>query len=302
MSFLYWLESIRCPFLDAVMQAFTCFGEELAFLLLALTIFWCVSKEEGYYLLFVGFFGTVLNQFLKLLCRIPRPWVRDPSFTIVESARSGAGGYSFPSGHTQNAVAAYGGMFCITKKLWVRVVCMALALLIPFSRLYLGVHTPLDVGVSFLIGWLLVLALYPLLEEIGHRGEVLEHIWLILLVPAALFLLYALRVRAGASGDAVNFDHAVKTAWSVLGAIVSVFADRHYTRFETQAVWWAQILKVVLGLALTLAVRVALKAPLTAAFGANSVGDGIRYFAVVLMAGTLWPMTFGWFSLMGRKK
>jgi len=88
----------------------------------------------------------------------------------------------------------------------------------------------------------------------------------------------------------------------VLGAIVSVFADRHYTRFETQAVWWAQILKVVLGLALTLAVRVALKAPLTAAFGANSVGDGIRYFAVVLMAGTLWPMTFGWFSLMGRKK
>ncbi len=57
MSFLYWLESIRCPFLDAVMQAFTCFGEELAFLLLALTIFWCVSKEEGYYLLFVGFFG-----------------------------------------------------------------------------------------------------------------------------------------------------------------------------------------------------------------------------------------------------
>ena len=306
MSFLYWLESIRCPFLDAVMQAFTCFGEELAFLLLALTIFWCVSKEEGYYLLFVGFFGTVLNQFLKLLCRIPRPWVRDPSFTIVESARSGAGGYSFPSGHTQNAVAAYGGMFCITKKLWVRVVCMALALLIPFSRLYLGVHTPLDVGVSFLIGWLLVLAFYPLLEEIGHRGEVLERIWLILLVPAALFLLYALRVRAGASGDAANFDHAVKTAWTmlglVLGAIVSVFADRHYTRFETQAVWWAQILKVVLGLALTLAVRVALKAPLTAAFGANSVGDGIRYCAVVLMAGTLWPMTFGWFSLMGRKK
>ena len=80
-----------------------------------------------------------------------------------------------------------------------RLLCMALALLIPFSRLYLGVHTPLDVGVSFVIGWLLVLAFYPLLEEIGHRGEVLERIWLILLVPAALFLLYALRVRAGTS-------------------------------------------------------------------------------------------------------
>ena len=95
MSFLYWLESIRCPFLDAVMQAFTCFGEELAFLLLALTIFWCVSKEEGYYLLFVGFFGTVLNQFLKLLCRIPRPWVRDPAASSIVEKRAQRGGRLF---------------------------------------------------------------------------------------------------------------------------------------------------------------------------------------------------------------
>ena len=196
-------------------------------------------------------------------------------------------------------------MFCITKALGARGVHGAGAAH-SLSRLYLGVHTPLDVGVSFLIGWLLVLAFYPLLEEIGHRGEVLERIWLILLVPAALFLLYALRVRAGASGDAANFDHAVKTAWSmlglVLGAIVSVFADRHYTRFETQAVWWAQIPQGRARPCADAGRARGLKAPLTAAFGANSVGDGIRYFAVVLMAGTLWPMTFGWFSLMGRKK
>ena len=92
MSVLYWLESIRNPVLDAVMQFFTLFGEELMFMILALLVFWCVSKEEGYYLLFVGFFGTIVNQFLKLLCRIPRPWVRDPDFTIVESARAGATG------------------------------------------------------------------------------------------------------------------------------------------------------------------------------------------------------------------
>ena len=39
----------------------------------AILIFWCVSKEEGYYLLLIVFFGTVVNQFLKLLFRIPRP-------------------------------------------------------------------------------------------------------------------------------------------------------------------------------------------------------------------------------------
>ena len=181
------------------MQGVTELGGETLFMLFMLVVFWCVDKNKGYFLMLLCFTGTAVNQMLKITFCIPRPWVLDPSFEIVESARAGATGFSFPSGHTQNAVAAYGGMFCITKKLWVRVVCMALALLIPFSRLYLGVHTPLDVGVSFLIGWLLVLAFYPLLEEIGHRGEVLERIWLILLVPAALFLLYALRVRAGTS-------------------------------------------------------------------------------------------------------
>ena len=306
LSCLHAIAELRTPLLDTVMSAVTQLGGETLFMVFVLAVFWCVDKNKGYFLMLLCFTGTVVNQALKIAFCIPRPWVLDPSLTIVESARAGAEGFSFPSGHTQNAVAAYGGMFCITKNILARIVFMALALLIPFSRLYLGVHTPLDVGVSFVIGWVLVLAFYPLLEEIGHRGEVLERIWLILLVPAALFLLYALHVRAGAGGDAANFDHAVKTAWSmlglVLGAIVSVFADRHYTRFETDAVWWAQLLKLALGLALTLAVRVALKAPLTAAFGENSLGDGIRYFAVVLMAGTLWPMTFGWFHLMGRKK
>ena len=92
--------------------------------------FWCVSKEEGYYLLFVGFFGTVLNQFLKLLCRIPRPWVLDPNFTIVESARAAATGYSFPSGHTQNAVGTFGAMALRTERKWVRGVCIALIVLV----------------------------------------------------------------------------------------------------------------------------------------------------------------------------
>lgn len=190
------IAELRTPLLDTLMQGVTELGGETLFMLFMLVVFWCVDKNKGYFLMLLCFTGTAVNQTLKITFCIPRPWVLDPSFEIVESARAGASGFSFPSGHTQNAVAAYGGMFCITKKLWVRVVCMALALLIPFSRLYLGVHTPLDVGVSFVIGWLLVLAFYPLLEEIGHRGEVLERIWLILLVPAALFLLYALRVRA----------------------------------------------------------------------------------------------------------
>lgn len=300
------IAALRTPRLDSIMQGITELGGETVFMVLLLVVFWCVDKNKGYYLMLLCFAGTAVNQVLKIAFCIPRPWLLDPSFEIVESARAGAAGFSFPSGHTQNAVAAYGGLARVTEKWWLRIVCLALTLLIPFSRMYLGVHTPLDVGVSFLLAWGLVFAFAPLLEEIERRGGVLERAWLAMLVPAAAFLLCALRIRALAHGDLTNFDHAVKTAWTmlglVLGALVSALADRHYTRFETDAVWWAQVLKVALGLALTLAVRVALKAPLTAVFGENSVGDALRYFAVVLMAGTLWPMTFGWFQLIGRKK
>lgn len=161
MGLLYALESIRTPVLDKIMSVITLLGGELFFMVIAVAVFWCVSKREGYYLMIVGFFGTVINQFLKILCCVPRPWVKDPGFTIVESARAEATGYSFPSGHTQNAVATYGGMARYTNKTWLRVLLIALAVLVAFSRMYLGVHTPLDVGVSFVVAAALVMLVYP---------------------------------------------------------------------------------------------------------------------------------------------
>ena len=306
MSFLYWLESIRCPFLDAVMQAFTCFGEELAFLLLALTIFWCVSKEEGYYLLFVGFFGTVLNQFLKLLCRIPRPWVRDPSFTIVESARSGAGGYSFPSGHTQNAVGTLGGIARWHKNRALRIVCIVLAALTAFSRMYLGVHTPLDVGVSFGIGLVLVFALYPLFRDIDSHPNRLYLLFGAMAVLGAAYLLFAELWPFPADVDAANLASGRKNAYTLLGAVLGMtfayWLDRRYVHFDVRAVWWAQVLKTVLGLAITIGLRAALKAPLLALCGGHNVANLIRYALMVIFAAGIWPMTFGWFGRLGQKK
>ena len=108
MHFLRLLEGIRLPALDVFFGAVTYLGDELAFMVLAFALFWCVDKRTGYYAFVAGLFGTIGNQFLKIVCRIPRPWVLDPDFTIVESARAAATGYSFPSGHTQNAVSTFG--------------------------------------------------------------------------------------------------------------------------------------------------------------------------------------------------
>ena len=165
MSFLIWLESIRFPFMDWFMALITHLGEETFFILAALIVFWCWDKYHGYYLLFIGLCGTVINQFLKILFRIPRPWVLDPEFEIVESARAEATGYSFPSGHTQSATTLYGGFARMVKQNWLRILGIALVVLVAFSRMYLGVHTPKDVLVSLLIGIALTLAIYPLVQK-----------------------------------------------------------------------------------------------------------------------------------------
>ncbi len=308
MGVLYALESIRTPVLNEVMSVITLLGGEMFFMVIAVAVFWCVSKRMGYYLMVVGFFGTVINQFLKILCCVPRPWVKDPDFTIVESARAEATGYSFPSGHTQNAVATYGGIARYTRRKRLRTVLAVLTVLVAFSRMYLGVHTPLDVGVSFAIATLLVLGLYPLMEEADRRPAVLTCTIVVMVLCSGAFVGYLyLRGDTGATAeDTANYVSALENGWkllgSTLGLLVSNILDRKYIRFETRAVWWAQLIKLTLGFGLLLVIRSALKAPLIALLGGNAaIAGGLRYLLVVLFAGCVWPLTFWGFSRLGRR-
>lgn len=295
MEVLYALESIRMPWLDTVMAAITHLGEETVFMVAALFVFWCVSKRHGYYLLAVGFAGTVLNQFLKLLFRIPRPWVLDGDFTIVESARAQATGYSFPSGHSQNAIGTFGGIARFTRRKWVRIAAAVIAVLVPLSRMYLGVHTPLDVGVAAVIAVALVFALYPLMERSDSQHGVMGAVLAVMLALAAGYLLFVSLYRFPADVDAANLAHGVENAWKLLGATIGMLVgwwlDVRFIHFDTRAVWYVQLIKLVGGLALLLGIRAALKAPLAAALGAGA-GGAVRYGVMVLFAAAVWPMVF----------
>ena len=295
MKVLYALESIRTPWLDTVMAAITHLGEETVFMVAALFVFWCVSKRHGYYLLAIGFAGTVLNQFLKLLFRIPRPWVLDSDFTIVESARAQATGYSFPSGHSQNAIGTFGGIARFTRRKWVRAAAIVVAVLVPLSRMYLGVHTPLDVGVAAVIAVALVFALYPLMERSDSRHGVMGAVLAVMLALAVGYLLFVSLYPFPADVDAANLASGVENAWKLLGApvgmLVGWWLDVRFIHFDTRAVWYVQLIKLVGGLALLLGIRAVLKAPLAAALGAGA-GGAVRYGVMVLFAAAVWPMVF----------
>ena len=79
----------------------------------------------------------------------------------------------------------------------------------------------------------------------------------VVLAAAFTFYMGGLRVDA-ASLDGSNFAHAQENAYKLLGAVIALlpvyFLEKRYVKFETGAVWYAQIAKLVLGLGLAMAV------------------------------------------------
>lgn len=306
MEFLYLLEGIRTPFLNAVFQFFTMFGEETLFLVAALIVFWCIDKRCGYFLMYTSFLGAIVNQFLKLLFCIPRPWARDPAFSIVESARAEATGYSFPSGHTQSAGGLFFGLARCGKGLALRIACVAMVALVGLSRMYLGVHTPADVLVSLATSLLIVFGAYPLFKRAwnGNRRAYIP-LFAVLLLAGIALVIYAEFCPPPAAAIAENTINGRANAYKMLGTsiglVLAVWLDTRYIHFDTKAVWWAQILKALLGIGLVVAVRTLTKSPLLALCGGHDFAGFLRYFLMVLVGGILWPMTFRFFGRLGQK-
>lgn len=307
LQFLHLLEGLRNPVFDAFFSLITHLGDETGLIIVGLLCYWCFDKKSAHYLFLVGFVGTTVNQFLKLLFHIPRPWVLDPTLSPMESAIEGAGGFSFPSGHTQSSVGLFGTIALLCKKNKpILIVSIALCVLIPFSRMYLGVHTPMDVLVSVFVALALLFVAKPLIDRAwGNRKRMLlllcgaTLLSLLQLVFVCVFPQFVPEV-VGA-----NADSAYKNACTLLGAQLGLIAiylfDELYLHFDVKGSLFCQILKVVPGAAIAFAIKAALKAPLTALFGVGTESL-LRYFLLVVFAGGVWPLTFRFFAKIGAKK
>lgn len=307
MEILYFLARLHNPVTDFLFSLITHIGDETVFLVVAIMFFWCINKRQGYYVLMTGLLGTLVNQFLKILCRIPRPWVRDPAFKekVVPSAFERATGYSFPSGHTQNVGGTFGAIAMCARKNWLRITSLAVIVLVSFSRMYLGVHTPADVGVSLLVAAALVLILYPFFENEDTFHRAMPILIAISAVLSLGFLIYVLCLSPDGL-DPHNYESARKNAATLVGCLVGLCVvyplDRYKINFTTEGVWYSRVIKLVCGLAVVFAVKAGLSKPLELLFSTFIKGEyvivarAVRYFLIVITAGTLWPLTFGFFA------
>ena len=309
MEFLRFLESIRTGIGDFFFATVTHIGEEVFFLAIAILFYWCISKRQGYYILVTGVVGSVINQWLKIVCRIPRPWILDPNFKPVGDAVAEATGYSFPSGHTQNVAGTFGCIGRYNKQKWVKITAVAVILLVAFSRMYLGVHTPLDVTVSLGIAAALVFAFHFVFRTDESVNKYMFWVMIGSVVLSIGFIIYVfLLPESGftAEADLANLMSAKKNAATLTGCLVGLGLvyplDRFVIKFDTNGRWYSQVIKFVLGIAVVLLIKSGLKSPLEALFGNEYVARAVRYFLIVAFAGGLWPVTFKFFEKLRIEK
>ena len=185
---------------------------------------------------------------------------------------------------------------------------LALCILVPFSRMYLGVHTPADVLVSVVIATALVLIGYPLFKKAETSPKTMYAILFLMTAVVLAFLcfvcFYPFPAEVYESDVVHNLQSAQKNAFTLTGCafglILTYTIDFKYTHFETKAGLWAQLLKIVGGLAAVLVVKELLRNPLDTLFGGALIARSVRYFLMVVVGGVLWPMTFKWFRKLGK--
>lgn len=290
MNILYFFESIRTPVLDIIGTGVTFFGSEIFLLIVLAVTYWCVDKELGYRLAFSYTVAGSVNNALKIALRVPRPWVRDPSFTTVSGAQDSATGYSFPSGHSNN-IGVIGTTFIMgTKSAVIKILAIVLMILVPVSRLYLGVHTLSDVaaglGCAIIISFIVNRIMKATIVDKKSTSAIM---FAMLLIPLAL-LIFSLAMYYNGTVDYENIADSVKSSGAFFGFIIGWYIERTKINFNVRCSrLWKQALKLVIGFAVVMAIRSGLKEVFLLISDTFWPGDLIRYFLMTFFAMGIYP-------------
>ncbi len=284
---ILWCQQFS-PTLDLPFQAVTLLGSEVFFLLFLPFVYWSLDRRTGARLTVLFLLSAWVNAMAKVLAAQPRPYQYDPQVRRLAKA----GGPGLPSGHTQSTVVLWGYLAAQFRRPWLWVLAGALMVLVPLSRLYLGVHFPTDLLGGYLLGAVLLL-LYLRLERPVEgwllRGGLGRRLALAIL-PSALMLF--LCRHAGA--------YPIKSAASLMGMGVGFVLERRWVGFETEGAWWKRGLRFLLGVAMLALLRVGLKA----AFGAlpsEALACFLRYLLMALGGAFVAPWIFVTWGLAERR-
>lgn len=215
-SILQLFQSIRNPMLNVLFLMLTISAEVPVIVLFIALMYWCINKKCGQKLLFLMIGNIALNTGIKEFVKAPRPIGTNGLQAMrVETAT----GYSFPSGHTQSATTFWVGLMTIFKKNWLYILGTIMFISIGISRLYLGVHWPIDVLFGWIFGITFTLILGAIFDIVDSNKK--YYILLVLLIPFVLvaFLLNSVKY--------------VKMLGLFTGFIIGYILEDKFVKFNT---------------------------------------------------------------------
>jgi membrane-associated phospholipid phosphatase len=262
------IQGTSTPFLDAFFELVTILGEETFIIPLLALIYWALDKRLGEIVAFTVFTSYLFNNSLKDLFRFERPIGKEGIRTLRAET---ATGYSFPSGHAQGSAALMGSISLYLRKRFFYFLSGMTILLVSFSRLYLGVHYPKDVLAGIVLGLMTSWICAKLFRRVDKRK-----LYAIVLVVSLL---------------ALSFSHSldfIKAIGSYAGFFLGILLEKRYVNFTTDGTLLRKILRVGIGVALLLGIKVGLKA----LFPDELFFHFIRYFTLTFFAIGLYPALF----------
>lgn len=171
--------------------------------------------------------------------------------------------------------------------------------------MYLGVHTPYDVGVSAVVALVLIFGLYPLFKKCENNPKLMYIVLGVMTLFVLSFMCFVEFYNFPDNVDVNNYNSALKNAYTLLGCMVGLIViytlDLKFIKFETDASFGFQILKAVFGIILVVLVKELTRSPLESLIGNELIARSVRYFLVVITGGALWPLTFKYFKRCVKK-
>ncbi len=235
LSFINWVQQFSPPVVVSLFRWITMLGDQEYYMVVIPLLYWLWNKHFGIRFSLVFVTSIYLNSALKYNFLTERP---DAAVRLVE-----ADGFSFPSGHAQGNTVFWGYLARELHRRWAYWVAAVLIILVAFSRVYLGVHFPIDVIAGILIGLLILVGFEFLQTRYALKFDNRRYF---LFTGGAVLLLYLNH----------SFGHAPVVLGYILAALWGYRLETQLIGFTESAPWPKQLVKAVIGVGVLFGLRV----------------------------------------------
>jgi len=162
--------------LDLFFMIYTNVGDGLYSIGLFLLLLWFRKPLPGWEIVFAFLLAGLMVQVLKYIFPMPRPQtlLENTTYPYFIHGFTHVGNASFPSGHTATAFGTVTILSIFTKNKKISLLYLLAAILVGYSRIYLGQHFLQDVLAGALIGVPVALIVYFVVDNHPSWIEKLE--------------------------------------------------------------------------------------------------------------------------------